>query len=79
MKSCPAGQCRALPREAGLNAWGRPSNHNLHYECAAEAFLRIQVAQHCQLTARYLALFDGSNPPGDNVAGVFEFRWRIAF
>jgi len=60
-------------------SWGRPSDHDLRDQYAAEAFYRMQVARDIQLTVGYQAIFDPSKAPGDDVVGVFEFRWGISF
>jgi len=59
-------------------AWGRPSNHDLDDQFAAEMFYRLQVSPDNQLTVGYQAIVHPSNAPDDDLVGVFELRWRIA-
>jgi hypothetical protein len=60
-------------------SWGKPADHDRDAQYAIEAFYRLQVARDIQLTVGYQAVFEPINAPGDDVVGVFEVRWRIAF
>jgi carbohydrate-selective porin OprB len=59
-------------------AWGRPSDHSLNDQYAAEVFYRLQVSPDNQLTVGYQVIIDPTFAPDDDVVGVFELRWRIA-
>ena len=59
-------------------SWGRPTDHDLKDQFAAEFFYRLQVSRDTQLTVGYQGIFDPSHAKSDSPVGVFEVRWRIA-
>jgi hypothetical protein len=59
-------------------AWGRPSDHSLDDQFAAEVFYRLQVSPDNQFTVGYQVIVDPVNDPGSDLVGVFEVRWRVA-
>jgi hypothetical protein len=59
-------------------AWGRPSDHDLDDQHAAEVFYRLQVSPDNQLTVGYQVIVDPSNDPDTHLVGVFEMRWRVS-
>jgi hypothetical protein len=59
-------------------SWGKPSDHDLRDQFAAEIFYRLQVSPDNQFTIGYQVIIDPSFEPDDDVVGVFEIRWRIA-
>lgn len=60
-------------------AWGRPSDHALRDQFAAEVFYRLQVSPDNQLTFGYQLIVNPTFETGDAVVGVFEVRWRVTF
>lgn len=60
-------------------AWGQPENDDLDDQFAAEVFYRLQVSPDNQLTVGYQVIIDPANDPDEDLVGVFEVRWRIAF
>ncbi len=60
-------------------AWGRPEDHSLNDQFAAEVFYRLQVSPDNQLTLGYQLIANPTFEPDDHLIGVFEVRWRIAF
>ncbi|MEW6747177.1 MAG: hypothetical protein AB1486_30955 [Planctomycetota bacterium] len=60
-------------------AWGRPADGELDDQYAAEVFYRLQVSPDNQWTFGYQLIFDPVSEPDDDVVGVFDVRWRIAF
>jgi porin len=59
-------------------AWGRPSDHDLDDQFAAEVFYRLQVSPDNQFTLGYQVIIDPVFDPGSDIVGVFEVRWRIS-
>lgn len=60
-------------------SWGRPSDSDLRDQYAAEVFYRLQVSPDNQFTLGYQLIVDPASNPNDDVVGVFEARWRVAF
>lgn len=58
-------------------AWGRPADHDLNDQYAAEVFYRLQVSPDNQFTIGYQVIVDPANDPDADLVGVFELRWRI--
>jgi porin len=59
-------------------AWGRPSDHDLDDQYAAEMFYRLQVSPDNQLTVGYQVIVDPALDEDNHVVGVFEMRWRVS-
>ena len=60
-------------------AWGRPTDHGLHDQFAAEVFYRLQVSPDNQLTFGYQLIVNPTFDATNDVVGVFEVRWRVTF
>ena len=60
-------------------AWGEPQDRALRDQYVAEAFYRVQVTPNIQLTPGYQVIINPSENPDDDVIGVFEIRFRLAF
>jgi porin len=59
--------------------WGHPSDHSLNDQYVAELFYRLQLSPDNQLTLGYQIIVNPTFQPRDEVVGVFEARWRVAF
>jgi hypothetical protein len=60
-------------------SWGDPEAANLRSQYATEIFYRLQTSSDTQITAGYQIIIDPTNQPDENLVGVFELRWRVAF
>jgi porin len=63
---------------AGL-AWGQPRDGDLRDQWTGEMFYRFQLTPTQQLTLGVQGIVDPSNAPDDDLIGVFQVRWRVAF
>jgi hypothetical protein len=63
---------------AGL-AWGSPRLSSNREEFAAEILYRAQLTPVQQLSVGYQVIVNPSRSDDDDVLGVFEARWRVAF
>lgn len=60
-------------------SWGRPADHDLRDQYAAEVFYRLQVSPDNQLTLGYQVVVNPTFDTKNDVVGVFECRWRVTF
>ena len=60
-------------------AWGQPSDSSLRDQWTTEVFYRFQLTPTQQLTLGVQAIVDPSEAPEDDLIGVLELRWRVAF
>jgi porin len=56
-----------------------PRDHTAREEKVLEAFYRVQLSAHAQVSAGAQAIFDPSNAPTSGTIGVFYGRLRVAF
>jgi len=60
-------------------SWGKPSDKALKSQMVAELFYRIELNPFMQLTPGYQLIIKPADAPQNDVAGVFELRFRAAF
>ncbi len=60
-------------------AWGEPQDRALRDQYVTEVFYRIQFTPNIQLTPGFQVIINPSENPDDDLIGVFEVRFRLAF
>ncbi len=60
-------------------AWGEPQDRALRDQYVTEAFYRVQLTPNIQLTPGFQVIVNPSENPDDDLIGVFEVRFRLAF